>query len=681
MKKRIALAGNPNVGKSTIFNALTGMHQHTGNWPGKTVSQAIGEFKYKNVEYELVDLPGTYSLISHSEEETVARSFLCFEEYDAVIVVCDSLCLERNLNLVLQILEITTNVIVCVNLLDEARKKNVKIDLTLLEKKLGVTVVGTEARSKKGINHLLEKLNGLGKEKKKGTKVRYQREIEEKIKEMQSILEKEKIKKLPSRWLALRLMEQDEILEQEITNYLHYSLLENHNIKELLSEETEITKDNLVLQIMKKAEEITSDIVCYQECDYERKSRKIDKILTSKLLGIPIMLGMLMFIFWLTITAANYPSQLLFDFFSYIETYIIHFFDWIHCPDWLNSLLVGGIYRTLSWVVAVMLPPMAIFFPMFTLLEDLGVLPRIAFNLDKGFQKCCACGKQALCMMMGFGCNAAGIIGTRIIDSKRERLIAILTNNLVPCNGRFPTIIVMISMFFIGTSGSSGIASLTQVFLLTAIILLGIGMTFLISYLLSKTLLKGVPSSFTLELPPYRKPQIMKVIIRSIFDKTLHVLSRAVIVTIPAGTLIWILANINVGDISILAHINHFLDPFGKIIGLDGVIITAFLLGFPANEIVILIMLMSYLSLGTITDYSSVLELKNLLINNNWTILTAINMIIITLFHFPCSTTCLTIKKETGSIKWMLYAIIIPTICGITICLLTTLIFKLCSFI
>lgn len=676
MKKRIALAGNPNVGKSTIFNALTGMHQHTGNWPGKTVSQAIGEFKYKNIEYELVDLPGTYSLISHSEEETVARSFLCFEEYDAVIVVCDGLCLERNLNLVLQILEITTNVVVCVNLLDEARKKKVNINLPLLEKKLGVPVVGTEARSKRGVNHLLEELSLLEKKKNPGTKVRYQREIEEKIKVMEFILKKEKIKKLPSRWLALRLIEKDRTLEKEITDYLQNSLLENSKIKKLLSEETKVTKDDIVSQIMKKAEDIAHNVVCYGDCDYEKRSRKIDKILTSKLLGIPIMLVMLMIIFWLTITGANYPSQLLFDLFSYFEGYIIHFFEWISCPSWLNSLFVGGIYRTLSWVVAVMLPPMAIFFPLFTLLEDLGILPRIAFNLDKAFQKCCACGKQALCMMMGFGCNAAGVIGTRIIDSKRERLIAILTNNLVPCNGRFPTIIVMISMFFIGVS-SNGMASLIQVFFLTLVILLGIAMTFLISYLLSKTLLKGVPSSFTLELPPYRRPQFLKVIVRSIFDKTLHVLSRAIIVTIPAGTLIWILANINIGNVSILAHVNNFLDPFGKLIGLDGVILTAFLLGFPANEIVIPIMIMSYLSLGTITDYSSILELKNLLVDHGWTMLTAINMVLICLFHFPCSTTCLTIKKETGSIKWMIYSMMIPTISGIILCLFTTFIFKL----
>lgn len=675
MKRKIALAGNPNVGKSTIFNALTGMHQHTGNWPGKTVSQAIGNFKYKNKEYELIDLPGTYSLISHSDEETVARNFLCFDSYDTVIVVCDALCLERNLNLVLQILEITPNVIVCVNLLDEARKKKVSIDLELLEKKLGVPVVGTEARSKKGIDKLLEQLHNIENEKRKGTKVRYKKEIEEKVKEIENILKDLETKNLSLRWLSLRLIEKDKVLEKEINNYLDDNLFKDKRIKKLLEDEVPIEKDYLVSEIMKKAENINNDVVKYENVNYEKRSRKMDKLLTNKLTAIPIMLIMLMIIFWLTITGANYPSQALFELFSYFESYIMDLFTWINASTWLTSLIVGGIYRTLSWVVSVMLPPMAIFFPLFTLLEDLGILPRIAFNLDKAFQKCCACGKQALCMMMGFGCNAAGVIGTRIIDSKRERLIAILTNNLVPCNGRFPTIIVMISMFFVGAS--SGIASLTEVFLLTLVIILGIGMTFLVSYLLSRTLLKGVPSSFTLELSPYRKPQIIKVIIRSIFDKTLHVLSRAIIVTIPAGTLIWLLANIDINSISILAHINNFLEPLGNLIGLDGVILTAFILGFPANEIVIPIMLMSYLSLGVITDYSSISQLKNLLIDNGWTTLTALNMIIFTLMHFPCSTTCLTIKKETSSWKWTLYSMLIPTLCGIVICLLTTFIFRL----
>ena len=675
MKKKIALAGNPNVGKSTIFNSLTGMHQHTGNWPGKTVSQATGSFQYKDNTYELIDLPGTYSLISHSEEEEVTRNYLCFEQYDMVIVVCDSLCLERNLNLVLQILEITPNVIVCCNLLDEAKKKKVCIDLKELERELGVPVVGTEARKKKGITQLLDIIYNFDSINHLGNNVFYGNKIENKITKIEQELKKFDTKSLSLRWLALRMLENDQTINLEIKNYLGFNLLENENILKIISTENfKFDKDNLVTAIMDKAELINNKVISYGNCDYEKRSRKIDRILTSRITGIPIMVILLMFIFWLTITGANYPSQLLFNLFSNLDKYIINFCQLLRFPLWLNSLLVGGIYKTLSWVVSVMLPPMAIFFPLFTLLEDLGILPRIAFNLDKGFQKCNACGKQALCMMMGFGCNAAGVIGTRIIDSKRERLIAILTNNFVPCNGRFPTIILLISIFMVG---SGNFISFWQVVILTVFIILGIGMTMLISWLLSKTLLKGVPSSFTLELPPYRKPQILKVIVRSIFDKTLHVLSRAIIVTIPAGILIWVLANVNINNISILMHINQFLDPFGKIIGLDGVILTSFLLAFPANEILIPIMIMSYLSLGTITNYNSILELKTLFLDNGWTILTAINTIIFSLMHFPCSTTCLTIKKETSSLKWMIYSMIIPTVCGITLCLIISIVYKL----
>lgn len=672
--KKIALAGNPNVGKSTIFNALTGMHQHTGNWPGKTVTQAIGNFKYQNDEYELIDLPGTYSLISHSDEEEVARNFLCFEEYDCVLVVCDAVCLEKNLNLVLQVLEITSNVIVCVNLLDEARKNNLIIDLKLLEKKLGVPVIGMEARRKKGINELLDTISKADFLSNKVVKVRYSKKIEEDVLKMEEILKQKNIKNLSSRWLALRLLECDCVMNQEISEYLGYSIDDDKELKQIINANNKLEKDKIVEYIVKKASDITSDVT--SDNSEKNKNNRLDKILTSKVTGIPIMLIMLMIIFWLTITASNYPSQFLFDLFSKLEDGLLNFCYNIKMPDVFINLLVGGIYRTLSWVVSVMLPPMAIFFPLFSLLEDFGILPRIAFNLDKGFQKCCACGKQALCMMMGFGCNAAGVIGTRIIDSKRERLIAILTNNLVPCNGRFPTIILMISMFFAGTV-SGGLYNFYQVSFLTMFILLAILMTFLVSYLLSKTLLKGVASSFTLELPPYRKPQVLKAIVRSFFDKTLHVLYRAVIVTIPAGFIIWVLANVQISNVSILSYINNFLDPVGRLIGLDGVIITAFILGFPANEIVIPIIIMSYLKLGSITNYSSVMELKNLLIDNGWTFLTALNMIIFSLMHFPCSTTCLTIKKETGSIKWMLSAIFIPTICGFMLCLLTATIFRI----
>ena len=594
--KKIALIGNPNVGKSTIFNTLTGMHQHTGNWPGKTVSSAKGIFSYKNKDYEVIDLPGTYSLIASSEEEMVSSEYIKSLDYDLVIVVCDSLCLERNLNLVFQILEVTKNVIVVVNLMDEAKKKNIDINLNLLASMLGTKVVGTSARSKIGINELKE----------------------------------------------------------EIYNFKKIESVNNSYI---------IEEESFIYEISNRSKNIISKVVKEHENKKDKRDYFFDKLLTNKYTAFPLMIILLMFIFWLTITGANYPSEILFNLFSNLENYLYNLLSFF--PNWLNDLLINGILKTLGWVVSVMLPPMAIFFPMFTILEDLGILPRVAFNLDKVFQKCNSCGKQSLCMMMGFGCNAAGVVGSRIIDSKRERLIAILTNSFIPCNGRFPIMLVIISIFI-----TSNI--FFKVSILTLLIIFSILITFLISYLLSKTLLKGYPSSFTLELSPYRKPQFIKVIIRSIFDKTIHILGRSIIVTIPVGIIIYILANTN-----LLIHINNFFDPLGKLIGLDGVIITAFILGFPANEIVLPIILMSYLSLGTLTDYTSIFELKNILINNNWTILTAINMLILILFHFPCATTCLTIRKETNSNKWMIISMILPLLIGIILCMITTSVYNL----
>ena len=686
--KVVALAGNPNVGKSTVFNGLTGLNQHTGNWPGKTIASADGICVTENNRYVLVDIPGTYSLMAHSVEEEVARNYLCFGEPDAVIVVCDATCLERNLNLVLQTIEISKNVIVCVNLMDEAKRKKIKINLNLLSKKLGVPVISTVAHKKSSLKTLTDTLDKVISKEivVSPLKIEYPEIIESAIKNIQQCLMGYNIKNLDSRWLSLKLLDDDETLIKEANNYLGFDLLKKKDIKKVVNEskehlnknniDTDKLKDMVVSVIVKKSENICDGVITYEKKNYSSVDRNFDKILTSKYIGYPIMLLMLMVIFWLTITGANYPSAILSDFLFWIQDRLTDIFIYFNAPDWLHGALVLGVYRVLAWVVSVMLPPMAIFFPLFTLLEDSGYLPRVAYNLDKPFKCCSACGKQSLTMCMGFGCNAAGVVGCRIIDSPRERLLAILTNNFVPCNGRFPTIITILTMFFVGSS--VGIqSSLLSSILLTLVILIGILTTFAVTKILSKTILKGVPSSYTLELPPYRKPQVGKVIIRSIFDRTLFVLGRAAAVAAPAGLVIWLMANITVGEVNLLMHVSEFLDPFAKIMGLDGVILMAFILGFPANEIVIAITIMTYLAKGTIVGIDSVSEMKEIFLYNGWTWLTAVNTIIFSLMHWPCSTTLITIKKETGSFKWAALSAVIPTVLGITICIIITAIAKI----
>lgn len=677
--KVIALAGNPNVGKSTVFNSLTGLNQHTGNWPGKTVTNAQGRYKHKDRTFILVDIPGTYSLMASSVEEEIARDFICFGNPDACVIVTDATCLERNLNLVLQALEITAKVVVCVNLMDEAKRKKINIDLDELSSQLGVPVIGTSARSGKGLDALMDAVYKVTDEKVHASCIRiaYDAAVEEAIGLLEPFVNEVLHGRLNSRWVTIKLIEGDESLLAALKKYLGFDLLSCDNIKDNLIEsrqtleeagiEANALRDILVTCIIKKAEEISRKTISYKGDSYNRTDRKIDRILTSRIFGIPIMIGLLAIILWLTITGANYPSSLLNSLLFRIEDKLTLFFSWAGAPSWLHGLIVLGCYRTLAWVVSVMLPPMAIFFPLFTLLEDLGYLPRVAFNLDNYFKKACAHGKQALTMCMGFGCNAAGIIGCRIIDSPRERLIAIITNNFVPCNGRFPTLIAVITMFFAGTIAGPFQAVLSAL-LLTGIIVLGVIMTLLASKLLSKTILKGLPSSFTLELPPYRRPQIGRVIVRSIFDRTLFVLGRAVAVAAPAGLIIWLMANINIGDLSLLSHCAGFLDPFARLVGLDGYIIMAFILGFPANEIVVPIIIMSYMAAGNLMEFDSLSQLKELLVSNGWTWLTATCIMLFSLMHWPCSTSCLTIKKETGSWKWTAISFIVPTLAGMVIC-------------
>ena len=680
--KVIALAGNPNVGKSTVFNALTGLNQHTGNWPGKTVTNAQGRCTAGGRSYVMVDIPGAYSLMAHSAEEEVARNFICFGEPDAVVVVCDATCLERNLNLVLQTLEISRRVVVCVNLMDEAERKGIKLDLELLSGRLGVPVVGTTARRKKSLRLLTDCLERVCSAPEPGEpfSVRYPDAIEDAVALLEPLVEEKSAGRLNSRWLSLRLLDQDDSLIREINACLGEDFLRDEALQSALGEamallrergveNTDQLKDMTVAALIHSAEAICCGAVTCERSQYAETDRRLDKLLTGRLTGYPVMLALLALIFWLTISGANYPSQLLADGLFRVQDRLTELFEYLNAPDWLHGVLVLGAYRVLAWVVSVMLPPMAVFFPLFTLLEDAGYLPRVAYNLDKPFKRCRACGKQALTMCMGFGCNAAGVVGCRIIDSPRERLLAILTNNFVPCNGRFPTLIALLTMFFVGTAGG-GLSPVLSALLLTAAIVLGVGITFAVTKLLSETLLRGVPSSFTLELPPYRKPQIGKVLVRSVFDRTLFVLGRAAAVAAPAGLVIWLMANITAGGVSILAHCAAFLDPFARLMGLDGVILLAFILGFPANEIVIPIIIMAYTAQGSILELDSLAQMKQLFVQNGWTWVTAVSVMLFSLNHWPCSTTLLTIKKETGSLKWTALAAAIPTGVGVALCIL-----------
>ena len=676
---RFALVGNPNVGKSSLFNALTGLHQHTGNWPGKTVATASGSCSLDGAAVELIDLPGTYSLSAHSPEEEVAAEYISFGGADAVIVVCDATALERNLYLALRVMEITERVVVCVNLMDEAEKRGIAVDIPRLSQLLGVRVVGTSARQKKTLPPLLRAALAAAREnRRESVPVRYNETIEAGLFSIAARLDELLPERTPNhRWVAMQLLLGGDSAVRTIEKKLGRPLAEDPFLREAIRlgrERIERSEENAeaaaATVLLHRAAEITSQVVCAERRNGFSRDRKADRILTGKKFGVPIMLLLLLILFYLTVQGANYPSavlsSVLFGFSDILSRWLLA----AGLPLWLHDALILGVYRVTAWVVSVMLPPMAIFFPLFTLLEDVGYLPRIAFNLDKPFERCRACGKQALTMAMGFGCNAAGVVGCRIIDSPRERLLAILTNSFVPCNGRFPILIFLLGAFF--SSGEPVVSAL----LLTGVVCLGIAATFGATRLLSATVLRGEPSSYILELPPYRRPQLGKILVRSLLDRTVFVLGRAAAVAAPAGLILWLLGNISIGNVSLLRYLSDTIDPVGRLLGMDGVILLAFVLGFPANETVIPIAMMIYMAEGTLNRTLSASAMSAILLANGWTEKTAACVIVFTLIHWPCSTTLLSVKKETGSWTWTALAAALPTLCGALLCMLINLVFR-----
>jgi len=706
----IALAGNPNVGKSTVFNQLTGLRQHTGNWPGKTVVRAEGAFAHEGSRVKIVDLPGTYSLQAGSVDEEVARDFVLFGRPDVTVVVVDATRLERNLNLVLQILEITDRVVVFLNLMDEARRHGIAVDATRLENELGVPVVPGTAREGIGIPELLTAAHAVANGERRTTPYRLQRhapQIDRAISKLEPIIA-DAFPGVPNtRWVALRLLNADEAVQEAVRSGELGQLIHDESGTEVPD-----TPDSDRIRVLDSATRLRwelppdfHDIVtehayaaAEEVASRSQKrglakagfafDRKLDELLTSRVFGFPLMLFVLAVVFWLTIEGANVPSSMLATLLiDNGHTWLKGLSVAVGLPWWLDGFLLDGVYLATAWVISVMLPPMAIFFPLFTLLEDFGYLPRVAFNLDSMFKKAGAHGKQALTMSMGFGCNAAGVVAARVIDSPRERLIAIITNNFSLCNGRWPTQI-LIATIFIGALAPPQLGGVVSALAVVGIALFGIMMMFVSSWILSRTVLRGEATSFSLELPPYRPPRVLQTLYTSIIDRTLIVLWRAIIFAIPAGAAIWLISNVTVGGVSIAHHTVGWLDPFGLLLGMNGVILLAYVVAIPANEIVIPTILMLTVLVtpeladqgagaGVMFEEDSLATTEALLRAGGWTLLTAVNLMLFSLLHNPCSTTIYTIFKETRSLKWTTVATMMPVFMGVTLCFLVAQVWRL----
>lgn len=655
----VGLCGNPNVGKSTLFNRLTGLRQHTGNWPGKTVGSAVGNWG----DAELVDTPGSYSLRARSAEEGLTRDYILFSRADRLVFITDATNLQRSLLLALQVLELRGDLVLCVNLMDEARRRGIRVDTEKISARLGIPVVPMNAASGEGVGELEAALRlPVGRARP----LKLAPAVQDALAPLAVYLSGQPLSPL---WLARTLVSGDEDLCAALRQHMCLDPARDSELARLITEaRAELAESGYKEEQLEDEATAALAAWAFSVCDgaVRKESRVVtsraDRLLTHPVWGTAVMLGLLSFLLWLTIRAANVPSEflcrVLFSFGERMRSWFLT----CGVSERLTSALCDGLWRTTAWVVGVMLPPMAIFFPLFTLLEDTGYLPRVAFNMDGAFSRCGACGKQGLCMLMGLGCNAVGVTGSRIIDSQRERLLAQLTNALIPCNGRFPLMLVLVTVFF------GGRGTYVPALLLTGLVLLGVCLTFLLSYILSVTVLRGAASSFALELPPYRKPQWGSVILRSIPERTLKVLGRAVCVAAPAGLLIWMLANTHVGETSLLQWGRGILEKPGRLLCMDGAILLGFLLALPANEIALPAMLLIYSGGTMLESYASHAQLHGVLLANGWDGFTAAAVLLFSLCHWPCATTLLTIRKESGSRGWMILAAILPTLCGVLLC-------------
>ncbi len=647
MNKNILLVGNPNVGKSSIFNILTHSHEHTGNWTGKTVS--LSRKQIINTNYTLIDLPGIYSLSSLSEEENIALETLLFEHYEKIIYVMDSSNIEKNLHLLLQILEINKNIIVCLNMIDELDNKGIKVNTNKLSDILGVKVIETSTTNGVGIKELIDSLEETSISTYNYI---YDYKIEKGISDIFEFITHQ----FKSRFIALKLLEKDNNLVNTIKNKYKVNIINKDIQNYLMTITSEEISDSISILLNDLSKSITNEVVTTSK---EREMSFLDKLFKNKLCSISIMFLVLFCVFLITIVLANYPSELLSLIFSKIENLLLKGVKYLNVPHNIYEPLIYGIYRIVTLIISVMFPPLVIFFFMFTLAEESGVLPRLAFNFDGALKKCGCHGKQALTCVQGFGCNACAVVGSRIIDSKRDKLLAILTNSFIPCNGRFPMIIALITMFFTKTENKLIVA-----FFLTLFIILSVIISLLTSFILSKTLLKGYNGFFVLELPDLKHVKLTKVLKNSLVYKSLSILKKAILVSIPCGLIIYFMTNTSINNLTLFKTLSNFLDPVGRLLGLDGIILLSFFLALPANEIVLPIIIMGYLGNNNLPLISNYLSIKEILISNNWTFITALSTILFSIMHFPCGTTLLTIKSEVGT-KWMIYSFFIPLITGI----------------